>query len=104
MITVVGEMAPGLRAQFDDVEVTVEHGLSRLVVVCPDPSVLHGLLHRVDVLDLELIDVRPMTKEAVPPSADAAQIRLSRRPASTAAARDATASLRYTARTWDLTC
>jgi hypothetical protein len=59
VITVTGEMDEVLREQFDDVDVTIEHGVTRLRVICPDPSVLHGLLHRVDALGLELLDVRP---------------------------------------------
>jgi hypothetical protein len=60
VVTVTGEMGPALRAEFDDVDVAVEHGVSRVLVVCPDPSVLHGVLRRLDALDLELIDVRPI--------------------------------------------
>ena len=58
VITVTGEMDELLRDQFDDVEVTVGHGVSRLRVVCPDPSVLHGVLHHLDALGLDLLDVR----------------------------------------------
>jgi hypothetical protein len=60
VVSVTGEMSAALREQFDDVDVTVEHGVSRLRVVCPDSSVLHGLLNRIDALGLELIDVRPI--------------------------------------------
>jgi hypothetical protein len=60
VITVTGEMDEVLREQFDDVEVTVEHGVTRLRVLSPDPSMLHGLLHRVEALGLELLDVRPL--------------------------------------------
>lgn len=59
VVTVAGEMDEALRDQFDDVHVTVEHGVSRLRVVSPDPSVLHGILDRLDALGLDLIDVRP---------------------------------------------
>lgn len=65
VITVTGEMDEALREQFDDVEVTVAHGVSRLCAMCPDPSVLHGLLNRVDALGLELLDVRPI--DEMPP-------------------------------------
>jgi hypothetical protein len=65
VITVTGELDEVLREQFDDVEVSVEHGVSRMRVICPDPSVLHGLLHRVEALGLELIDVRP--SDEMPP-------------------------------------
>jgi hypothetical protein len=60
VITVTGEMDEVLREQFDDVEVTVEHGVTRLGTLSPDPSMLHGLLHRVEALGLELLDVRPI--------------------------------------------
>ena len=66
VITVAGEMDRVLREQFDDVEVTVEHGVSRVRVICPDPSALHGLLPRVEALGLELIDVRP--SDEMPPA------------------------------------
>jgi len=60
VISVTGEMDEVLRGQFDDVEVTIGHGVSHLRVMCPDSSVLHGVLHRVHALGLELIDVRPI--------------------------------------------
>jgi hypothetical protein len=60
IVSVTGEMSAALREQFDDVDVTVEHGVSRLRVMCPDSSVLHGVLNRIDALGLELIDVRPI--------------------------------------------
>ena len=34
--------------EFEDLEITVEHGVTRLHVVSADPSVLHGVLHRID--------------------------------------------------------
>ena len=58
VISVTGEMDEALREQFDDVDVIVDHGVSRMRVVCPDSSVLHGVLNRIDALGLELIDVR----------------------------------------------
>jgi hypothetical protein len=58
VITVTGEMDELLRDQFDDVDLTVGHGVSRLRVPCPDPSVLHGVLHHLDALGVELLDVR----------------------------------------------
>jgi hypothetical protein len=60
MITVTGEMDGVLREHFDDLEVTIEHGVSRLRVGCPDPAVLHGVLNRLAALGLELLDVRPI--------------------------------------------
>ncbi len=60
MITVTGEMDEALRDQFDDVEMTIGNGVSRLRVVSSDAAVLHGLLHRLDAVGLELLDVRPI--------------------------------------------
>ena len=65
VITVAGELDDVLREQFDDVETTVEHGVTRMRVPSPDPSVLHGLLHRLEVLGLELLDVRSI--DEMPP-------------------------------------
>ena len=58
IITVTGEMDEALRDQFDDVEITIGHGVSRLRVTSADAAVLHGLLHRLEALDLELLEVR----------------------------------------------
>jgi len=66
VVTVTGELDAALQAQFDDVEMTCNRGVSRLRVVSADPSVLHGLLNRVDALGLQLIDVRPL--DEMPPS------------------------------------
>jgi hypothetical protein len=60
VITVTGEIDHALREQLEDIDVTVERGVTRLRIVSPDPSVLHGVLHRLEVLGLELIDVRPI--------------------------------------------
>lgn len=59
-ITVGGEMDQALRGEFDDVELVVGHGVSRLRVACRDASALHGILARIDSLGLELLDVRPV--------------------------------------------
>ena len=45
------------RAEFEDVEVTVDRSVTRLRLVSADPSVLHGVLNRIDALGLELLDV-----------------------------------------------
>lgn len=58
LVTVAGEMSVALCAEFDDLEVTVGHGVSRIRVAGGDPSRLHGVLHRVETLGLELLDVR----------------------------------------------
>jgi hypothetical protein len=60
MITVTGEMSAALRDQFDDVETTIGDGVSHLRLASSDAAVLHGLLHRLEVLGLELLDVRPI--------------------------------------------
>jgi hypothetical protein len=57
VITVTGEMDRPLRDEFEDVELTVSQGVTRLLVVSPDPSVLHGVLHRIEALGLELLAV-----------------------------------------------
>ena len=57
VITVTGELDHRLREEFADVEITVEHSVSRLRVVSADASVLHGILNRIDALGLELLDV-----------------------------------------------
>lgn len=57
VITVTGEMDASLRDAFEDVGITVGHGMTRLRVVSPDPSVVHGVLHRIDLLGLELLDL-----------------------------------------------
>ena len=58
VITVTGEMDESLRAEFEEVEISADRGVSRLRVVSADASVLHGVLNRVDAFGLELLDVR----------------------------------------------
>ena len=57
VIAVTGEMDASLRDAFEDVEITVDHSVTRLRVVSADPSVVHGVLHRIDVLGLDLLDL-----------------------------------------------
>jgi hypothetical protein len=57
VITVAGEMDERLREEFDDLEISVEHGVTRLRIVNADASVVHGVLNRIDRLGLELLDV-----------------------------------------------
>jgi hypothetical protein len=57
VITVTGELDQPLRDEFADVDITVDHSVTRLRLVGTDPSALHGLLNRVAVLGLELLDV-----------------------------------------------
>ena len=56
VVTVMGEMDERLRNEFEHVEIAIEHGVTRLRVVSVDPSVLHGVLNRIDLLGLELLD------------------------------------------------
>ena len=62
VITVTGEMDEHLRAEFEDLEISVEHGVTRLRLVSADASVLHGVLHRIDRLGLELLDVHQINE------------------------------------------
>ena len=62
-ISVIGEMSGELRDAFDDVEVTVEHGHTRLRVVSLDPSTLYGILDRLESLGLELLDIHSVDLE-----------------------------------------
>ena len=59
MITVTGEFDAMLREEFCDLEVTGEHGVSRLTMGAADTSALYGVLHRLEALGLEVLDVRP---------------------------------------------
>ena len=75
VITVAGEMDQWLREEFEDVEVTVDKSLSRLRVLSADPSVLHGVLHRIDALGLELLEVHEVdeaTRQDRPTKGEAA--------------------------------
>jgi hypothetical protein len=58
VITVTGEMVPTLLEEFEDVETTVARGVTRLRIAGPDPSMLHGVLHRIDALGCEVLDVQ----------------------------------------------
>ena len=61
-ITVAGEMDDALRDEFEDVEVTIGRGVTQHLRHA-DPAALHGLLHRIDAFELELLDVHPATDE-----------------------------------------
>ena len=58
VITVAGALSATLRAEFDDLDVTVGRSVTRIYAARADPSVLNGLLRRVEALGLELLDVR----------------------------------------------
>jgi hypothetical protein len=51
-------MSPRLRADFEDVEITIDRSVTRLRVVCNDTSTMHRILDRIEALGLELLDVR----------------------------------------------
>lgn len=57
-ISVKGEMGRLFRAEFEDVVITTDHSVTRLWVVSPDASALHGILDRIASSGLELLDVR----------------------------------------------
>ncbi len=61
VITVAGEIDDRLRDEFEDVDVDVDgdHGVTRIPVGSSDSSVVHGVLHRIEALGLELLDVHP---------------------------------------------
>ena len=59
VVTVAGELDPVLRHEFEDFEVHVARGVTRIHFTSGDASVLHGVLRRVEALGLELLDVHP---------------------------------------------
>jgi hypothetical protein len=56
-ITFIGEAGATLRAAFDDCEVSIGTGTTTLRAEMPDQSGLSGLIHRINGLGLEVIDV-----------------------------------------------
>jgi hypothetical protein len=56
VITVAGEMSAALCAQFDDVNLEVGRSVTRLTVH-GDQAAVHGLIRRLELLGLELLDV-----------------------------------------------
>jgi hypothetical protein len=66
VVTIVGEMDRQLLEEFDDVEVTIDHGVTRLRVVSADASVLYGVLNRVDAFGLELLEVHQAEERPAP--------------------------------------
>lgn len=58
VITVTGEMDQSLRDEFEDVEISVDHSVTTLRLVDADAAVvLHGIIHRIEALGLQLLDV-----------------------------------------------
>ncbi|MDD9369568.1 MAG: hypothetical protein PV358_05610 [Acidimicrobiales bacterium] len=58
VITVAGEMDDVLRSEFEDCEVVTRHGMTQIRLAGVDAAVVHGVLHRVEVLGLELLEAR----------------------------------------------
>jgi hypothetical protein len=57
VITVRGVAGPSVRAVFDDVELSVVGDTTVLRCAGTDQAALHGLLHRIEDLGLEVVDV-----------------------------------------------
>lgn len=62
-ITFAGEAGPGLRAQFDDCDVSVSAGMTTLRAEIPDSAALAGLIQRIAALRLEVVHVHRMSSE-----------------------------------------
>ena len=65
VITVRGVAGPSVRAAFDDVELSVLGDTTVLRRAGTDQAALHGLLHRIEDLGLEVIDVHLEPAEPV---------------------------------------
>ena len=63
VITVAGEMDEMLRDEFDEFDIEAAHGVTQIRLVGGDPSALHGVLHRLEALGLELLGVRPSLQD-----------------------------------------
>ena len=57
VITVRGVAGPAVRAVFDDVAVSMVGDTTVLRSAEADQAALHGLLHRIEDLGLEVVDV-----------------------------------------------
>jgi len=60
-ITFAGQAGAGLRAEFDDCEVTIGPDRTTLRAELPDEAALAGLVLRITSLRLEVIQVRLVT-------------------------------------------
>jgi hypothetical protein len=65
VITVRGVAGPSVRANFDDVDITVLDGTTVLRSVDTDQAALYGLIQRAQDLGLEIINVQ---QEATTPA------------------------------------
>jgi hypothetical protein len=63
VITVRGSAGRWVRGVFDDTEVSVVGDTTVLRRAGADQAALHGLLHRIEDLGLELLDVRRESAE-----------------------------------------
>ena len=66
-ITFTGQAGAVLRAEFDDCEISVGPATTTLRAELPDQGALHGLMQRISILGLELLDVSVV---ASPPAND----------------------------------
>ena len=62
-ITFRGEPGRALRAAFEDFELRPAPGVTILVGDLPDQAALHGVMHRIEALGLELIEVHQVVPE-----------------------------------------
>jgi hypothetical protein len=65
VITVRGAAGPWVRAAFDDTAVSVVGDSTVLRRAGADQAALHGLLHRIEDLGLEILDVHLESPEPV---------------------------------------
>jgi hypothetical protein len=65
VITVRGAAGPSVRAVFDDVQVSVVDDTTVMRRAGTDQAALHGLLHRIENLGLEVIEVHLEAAEPV---------------------------------------
>ena len=62
-ITFKGEAGVATRAAFEDVEVSVGHGVTVLHAELTDQAAVRGMLDRIAALGLELTELRLVAKE-----------------------------------------
>ncbi len=66
VITVAGELDDELRMEFEGFDLVVAHGVTQIRVAAPDRAVLHGVLHRIEALGLELLGVVSDPRDLLP--------------------------------------
>src|SRR5215469_8202032 len=62
-ITFKGEAGKRLRAAFEGLDISADHGVTVLKGEVLDQAALHGIIDRVQALGLELVDVRIVVDE-----------------------------------------